>query len=410
MKKPNWMLMMGLFVYLGSVTSFGMGKPHFSHVSKGGVKVLSSMLAAREWQVSHDGELMGGSGETPVISQKLKLFVSHRSDFLEGVNVDQVHLLTEAEAFGSVATLMYVSNSYKNYVYGETIYPAVQESMGCGGSYRFLLFIDPKKPIDGADWFNRRLSVASVDPLLMSSLDKVSLYPDDKVCSGANCRALNEVNLTQALFPKFIVLEIDPKKPEQMNLEIYSGELSERPTYTFQYHTSDPVSPPFTSELGLCTSYSELQLRAAGPGFKCRISSWGANVYERVARAGFGESWKTPEGMIWGDVLSATDQAHAAQACEKQGGRLPTREDVKQLWRFRRSWEMADGGTGYNPYSTAEIEAMLPHIKQRFWTQEKDSYVDVFSKAKYSNDNGIFFTLSDQFWEGNIFTRCVVNQ
>ncbi len=406
---------MGLLGTLGSLTaftssaSFAMGKNHFTHVSKGGVKVLSSMIAAREWRFSSVGEIVGGSGEKPVIAQKLQLFVSNRPDFLEPVNVDQVHLLTEAEAFGSVTTMMFVSNSYKDYQ-GTTIYPAIEESTGSDGSYRFLLSMDPQKTIDGADWFNKGLSVASVDPLLMNSSGKVSLYPDDKICSGANCRSLNEVNLTQALFPKFVVLELNPKKPELMKLEIYNGEILEKPTFTFQYQTTDPLPPPFTSELTLCTSYSELQLRAAHPGFKCRISSWGANVYERVAHAGFGESWKTPDGIIWGDVLAAADQPQAAQVCEKFGGRLPTKDDLKALWKFRRTWEMADGGTGYNPYSMAEIETMLPHMKQRFWTEEKATYVDVFTKARYSNDEGIFFTLSDHYWEGNIFSRCVANQ
>ncbi|MGK5089878.1 hypothetical protein WDW86_20190 [Bdellovibrionota bacterium FG-2] len=413
MNKANLVLMMGLLGILGvlgSGASFAMGKNHFSHVSKEGVKILSSMIAAREWRLSREGELVGSAGEKPVIAQKLQLFVSNRPDLLENTNVDQVHLLTEAEAFGSVTTMMFISNSYKDYVYGETIYPAIQESTECDGSYRFLLTVDPKISIDGADWFNKKLSVAAVDPLLMNSTEKVSLYPDDKVCSGANCRALNGVNLTQAVFPKYVVLELNPKIPDQLKVEIYNGEFSEQPTFTFQYQTSDPLPPPFTAELTLCTSYSEIQLRAARPGFKCRISSWGANVYERVAHPGFGESWKTPDGMIWGDVLAAADQPQAAQICEKLGGRLPTRDDVKHLWQFRRSWEMADGGTGYNPYSMAEIETMLPHMKQRFWTQETSTYIDVFSKARYSNDEGIFFTLSDHYWEGNIFPRCVANQ
>ncbi len=73
---------------------------------------------------------------------------------------------------------------------------------------------------------------------------------------------------------------------------------------------------------------SSTNLRSVVVGFKCRTSK-GA-IYERVARANFGESWKDSDGLIWSDYIGSHSQYDAVSLCQRLSGTLPARADFER--------------------------------------------------------------------------------
>jgi hypothetical protein len=70
-----------------------------------------------------------------------------------------------------------------------------------------------------------------------------------------------------------------------------------------------------------------IDLRTVDVGFKCRNTK--GKIYERVAKANFGEAWKGPDGLIWSDIVDHDTLYDAFGICKKLGGKLPTREDFE---------------------------------------------------------------------------------
>lgn len=73
---------------------------------------------------------------------------------------------------------------------------------------------------------------------------------------------------------------------------------------------------------------SKIDLRTVASGFKCRTSK-GA-IYERVARVNFGEAWKGPDGLIYGDFIGERNQYKAFESCKNLGGELPSQADFER--------------------------------------------------------------------------------
>lgn len=60
------------------------------------------------------------------------------------------------------------------------------------------------------------------------------------------------------------------------------------------------------------------------------VTSKGA-LYERVSRSYFGEAWKGPDGLVWGEVVNGNYTSKDAQStCSNLGGSLPYKEDYQR--------------------------------------------------------------------------------
>ena len=80
-----------------------------------------------------------------------------------------------------------------------------------------------------------------------------------------------------------------------------------------------------------CTQF-DLDLRAQAPGFKCLTKR--GTYFERVSKNGFGEAWKAPDGTIWGDLsLGQLSFDDAKKACKDVQGRLPSPQDLQQVYK-----------------------------------------------------------------------------
>jgi len=76
-------------------------------------------------------------------------------------------------------------------------------------------------------------------------------------------------------------------------------------------------------------SCESLNLRKVPVGTKC-VTSKGA-VYQRVARAYFGEAWQGPDGVTWSDSFGrTTDYQVSHDRCLSIGARLPTVDDFNR--------------------------------------------------------------------------------
>lgn len=106
------------------------------------------------------------------------------------------------------------------------------------------------------------------------------------------------------------------------------------------------AASPSPEEIEPCRDVS-VDLREAAIGFKCRTSK--DAIFERVARDGFGEAWKGPDGLVWSDYQGNSSQYGATKACEKLGGALPSRADfargesrgIREVlpgWKSRYFW------------------------------------------------------------------------
>ncbi|MGK5083942.1 hypothetical protein WDW37_11630, partial [Bdellovibrionota bacterium FG-1] len=83
-------------------------------------------------------------------------------------------------------------------------------------------------------------------------------------------------------------------------------------------------TPPVVAVPGPIKACSDksVNLRLVEVGFKC-LTSKGVK-YERVARDGFGEAWKGPDGLIWSDFVGVYSQGFAKLTCRFDlGANLP---------------------------------------------------------------------------------------
>ncbi len=90
-------------------------------------------------------------------------------------------------------------------------------------------------------------------------------------------------------------------------------------------------------------------------------------VFTRVTRSGFGESWRDPSGMIWGDIAQnangwarSMDQYQATEYCQSLGAQLPSRADFARLRGYMGATTATseNAGTGYTPQ-------VLPHLTRQ---------------------------------------------
>ncbi len=91
---------------------------------------------------------------------------------------------------------------------------------------------------------------------------------------------------------------------------------------------------------------SSIDLRNAKLHDKC-ITSKGS-VFERVSRVGFGEAWKGPDGLIWGDRVGSNNYPDAVTVCRNLEGTLPSKADFER-------------GEAYG------FREVLPNLKNQFF-------------------------------------------
>ncbi len=361
MQKQIWPLSFCLLASLASPVAFGMAKPvptvfpqGYGPLSKVGSEVLNTLVSNREWRLSREIEWMDGSARSREIYQKLQLSL-YGSVASKNVceEVRGWSFSLAASAFGPEIRGENVSsfnaNQYLTSPYGhsetcesgglnQSDFLFEQATADGGYRFRFRFYLDVRFP--------------SLDYALATSSEKLSLYPDDRVCEGTVCRSLEEVNLTKILVPDFLVLEFNPKTPGKM--------IVEASDHKFLYSAPFPTEP--IAIMNLCSSFSSTELRAAKPGFKCRLSKLGAEgqvaTFERVERAGFGEAWKDSSGLIWSDILERRSGfQHAEDVCANVGGRLPM--------RFEHS-RMRDAFVE----GSSEAQNLMPKFDQVTWTKD----------------------------------------
>ncbi|MGK5089088.1 hypothetical protein WDW86_16140 [Bdellovibrionota bacterium FG-2] len=371
MQIQTWPLFLCLLATIASPVAFGMAKPvptayppGYGPLSKAGSKLLNSLVSNREWRISRDTEWMAGSAREREIYQKLQL---SRSGGVASKDVSEDvygwSFTFAASAFGPEVRGENVSSFNANQLLTVPGYDGYSETSPAGGlnesdflfeqatsdgsyRFRFRFYLDVRFPI--------------LDYALSSSSENLSLYPSDKICAGTVCRSLQEVNLTKTLSPEFLVLEFNPKKPGKMIVEASDRGAQDGSVFKFHYDAPVPVEP--IAVPNLCFSYSCDELREVRTGFKCRLSKLdgegAVNVFERVERAGFGEAWKDPSGLIWSDILGrSTKYQQAEKVCADVGGRLPT-----PLEESRMRGAFVQGST--------EGKKLLPNFNQVSWMKD----------------------------------------
>lgn len=70
-----------------------------------------------------------------------------------------------------------------------------------------------------------------------------------------------------------------------------------------------------------------VNLRTVPIGYQCKTSA-GA-IFTRVQKDGFGESWRGPDGLVWGDLVPNGNytQPDGLDICQNFGGALPSKRD-----------------------------------------------------------------------------------
>lgn len=105
----------------------------------------------------------------------------------------------------------------------------------------------------------------------------------------------------------------------------------------------------------LCNS---VDLHKQSEGFQCQTSK-GA-LFTRVARDGFGDAWRDPDGLIWSNRVGTGNHEQAEKICAKLGATIPTRADFERdealglrevLYKMADTWYWS--ATGY-PTDTAD--------------------------------------------------------
>lgn len=145
------------------------------------------------------------------------------------------------------------------------------------------------------------------------------------------------------------------------------------------FHVNTATATPV--QIKACNDGS-VDLRSAAVGFKCRTSK-GA-IFERVARQGFGEAWKGPDGLVWSDFVGKYSQYDAIMACKKLNGTLPSRAD------FERA-------------EAKGFREILPNMKKWFWSSSAHPTYD-FAASVFSSKHGIIDGVS-RYGIGSV--RCV---
>jgi hypothetical protein len=109
------------------------------------------------------------------------------------------------------------------------------------------------------------------------------------------------------------------------------------------------IGEKVTSEIETCPD-SAAALRVAPVHYKCATDS--NALYEKVSSP-LGESWKGPDGVVWGDVIGKFTHEDAKAACASRGGRLPAGKEFDFILK---------NGFGDK----------LPHVKnETFWANEE---------------------------------------
>lgn len=149
-----------------------------------------------------------------------------------------------------------------------------------------------------------------------------------------------------------------------------------------------------------------------------RTTTTGAVFTCDTSHASFGEAWRDPHGLVWGDIAKKVDGSvrymvqsseylrslgwslpegiGAKEYCQSIGARLPSQEEFAML----REYMGARSGMpeGYSPQ-------VLPNLDEMFWSSSVFSDNIYYAIGFYGSDGNVFFfSRSDTF-----SVRCVVD-
>ena len=157
----------------------------------------------------------------------------------------------------------------------------------------------------------------------------------------------------------------------------------------------------------------ELEAQIAGltgesRNVETRRTTTGA-VFTRVERQGFGESWRDPGGMIWGDIARNAngstrhmDQYQATEYCQSLGAQLPSREDFVRL----REYMGARSGT-YEGYSPQVIPNLTRNegggtYSNYFWSSSVPPDVSDYGYHFHGRDGAFGYVSRDYVFYGAV--------
>ena len=155
-------------------------------------------------------------------------------------------------------------------------------------------------------------------------------------------------------------------------------------------------------------------LAGGGGTAETRRTTTGA-VFTRVEREGFGEAWRDPSGMIWGDIaknadgsIRHMDQYQATEYCQSLGAQLPSREDFVRL----REYMGARSGT-YEGYSPQVIPNLTRNEGGRtysnyFWSSSVPPDVSDYGYHFHGRDGDIGYAA--RYYDDDGAVRCAARR
>lgn len=135
-----------------------------------------------------------------------------------------------------------------------------------------------------------------------------------------------------------------------------------------------------------------------------KVSSTGAIFVRDNSFPAFGEAYRDPSNLIWGDAIMGKDGSpwmthyRAEGFCRESGGRLPTREEFTRLVK-----ELGKDSQGqFNMVSTTG-ESVIPHFGGQYWTSDNHGW----QASMYDVDEGNFVRKARSNFA---YARCVTNK
>lgn len=144
------------------------------------------------------------------------------------LNFGDARSYIEMESQARAFTFIHLTKSYRSYVAQTTIGRILEQKLATG-AHRFLIWstapdwqLKAASPRDPDD--NFKMSMAVVNPWMMgqgTSSQPILLKPNQEICVDGSCRDLRFQPFTQVLSFHFMVIEVNPKQPENLRIELH---------------------------------------------------------------------------------------------------------------------------------------------------------------------------------------------
>ncbi len=158
-----------------------------------------------------------------------------------------------------------------------------------------------------------------------------------------------------------------------------------------------------------CSSYLDEQLRSTPTGFRCSASK--GDIWEKVSSPSSlsGESWKSQDGLVWGDLVTLNHKA-AFKWCDAIGydskktlPGTPRKYDIQLLCEKGTHLPTRDEFKSCVPN---ECRSVLPHMKnKKYWVSAVHHNIYPFI---FETDNGsVYYDKGIYVCGAKLEVRCV---